>query len=106
MIKNIDKKYHIGTMVFDYADGEYSISNKWIPYQDLSQEGIEEIQKYVNDIMFNRFDSLSKIINYCGGEAYSYEKLFQEETSNYLYTIKLIPVTNTYNGYIYVYQKH
>lgn len=101
----IKKENHLGTMRFDYADGETKIANRWSPYQDLSKKDIPEIQTYVNDIMFNRFNSFSKIIQECNGTSFNNEKILYEETLNFIYAIKLIPVKGEYNGYIYVYRK-
>lgn len=101
----IKKENHLGTMRFDYADGETKIANRWNPYQDLSKEDIPEIQTYVNDVMFNRFNSFSKIVQECNGSGFTNEKVWYEETPNFIYAIKLIPVKGEYNGYIYVYRR-
>lgn len=97
------KERHLGTMRFDFADG--SMCNKWFPYQDLTKEDIASIQPQVNIIMFDTYNTFEKIIEKCGGTGYNYEKTLYEETDNFLYAIKLIPVTGAYNGYIYVYRK-
>lgn len=101
----INKNNHLGTMRFDFADGEQSLANRWSPYQELSSNDISEIQAYVNDVMFNRFNTFSKITDECKGFSYSDEKNLYEETTNFVYAIKLIPVQGEYNGYIYVYKK-
>lgn len=97
------KERHIGTMRFDFADGD--MCNKWFPYQYLTKEDIAYIQHKVNDIMFNIYDTFDKIIAECGGTGYNYEKIVYQEEHDFLYAIKLIPVMGTYNGYIYIYRK-
>lgn len=100
---NYSKEQLIGTMRFDFADG--GISNTWFPYQDISEKDISLVQPKVNEIMFDKFNSYNKIIEECEGEGYDKEKLLEEDTEDFYYAIKLIPVKGVYNGYIYVYRK-
>ena len=55
--------------------------------------------------MFDRFNSFSKITQECNRASFNNEKILYEETSNFVYAIKLIPVRGEYNGYIFVYRK-
>lgn len=99
------KDNHLGTMRFDYADGDTCVANTWFPYGSYSKEDISEFQEHCNEIIFKRFTSFSKIVSYCGGEGFLNETHFEEETDNYIYDIKLIPVKGEYNGYIFVHRK-
>lgn len=103
--KHATKDSHVGTMRFDFNDGETALANRWSPYQTLSQEDIAEIQPKVNEVMFDRFNSFTSILNECNGRGYNNEKTFYEETKSFVYGIKLIPVKGDYNGYIFVYRK-
>lgn len=101
----INKNNHLGTMRFDFANGEKAIANSWYSNQQLNITDVSEIQPYVNDVMFNRFNTFTKITDECKGFNYSDEKVLYEETTNFIYAIKLVPVQGEYNGYIYVYRK-
>lgn len=100
---DFSKEQLIGTMRFDFADG--GLCNKWFPYQDLSEEDIKTIQKKVNEIMFDTYNTFDKIVEKCEGEGYDKETMLGEDEKEFFYAIKLIPVRLTYNGYIYVYRK-
>lgn len=100
-----DKDKLVGRMRFDFYEGDSSLSNKWIPATEINDEEVKEITVKVNDIMFNRFNHYNKIVEKCGGEGYDKERIIEEETDNFYYAIKLIPVKVVYNGYIFVYRK-
>lgn len=99
----LDESTHVGTMRFDFADG--NCANRWFHMKDLDKGEIKEVQDYCNSIMFNRYNSLSKIVTYCEGNSYDEQKEFQEETENFVYAVKLIPVYREYNGYIFAFRK-
>lgn len=93
----------LGIMRYDFTSGE--LSNKWIPHKDICEEDRISIQSKINIIMYNKYNTLKKIIEECGGTGYNKEKILYEESEKFLYAIKLIPVIDNYNGYIYVYRK-
>ena len=105
MEKYIKRENLVGTMRFDFNDGESALANRWNPYLEITKEEIDEIQPKVNQIMFDMFNTFSSIIKECGGTGYNLTKTIYEETNNILYAIKLIPVKGDYNGYIFVYRK-
>ena len=105
MKEYINKDNLVGTMRFDYNDGERALANRWNSYLEITKEEINEIQPKVNEIMFNRFNSFSSIIEECNGIGYEKTKTIYEEEENFVYAIKLIPVIGDYNGYIFVYRK-
>ena len=100
-----NKENLVGKMKFDFNNGENNLCNSWLPFKNLSGEDIAEIQPLVNEIMFDTFNSFSKIVEECGGEDYSNTKFLYKETLNFNYCIKLIPVMGEYNGHIFVYRK-
>lgn len=100
-----DKDKFIGKMIFDFYEGPKSLSNKWIPSTGLTADDIKEVTQKVNNIMFDRFNNYDKIVDECGGQGYDREKLIEEETDNFYYATKLIPVRLVVNGYIFVYRK-
>ena len=104
MDKYIKIENLLGTMRFDFADGDTRIANRWNPYQDLNKKDIPEIQTYINEVMFKRFNTFTKIVQECNGSSYDNEKVLYDKTANFAYAIKLIPVRGVYNGYIYVYR--
>ena len=106
---NIEKYIHrdnlVGTMRFDFNDGERALANRWNPYLEITREEINQIQPIVNEIMFNTFNSFSSIIKECNGTGYEKTKTIYKDEDNFLFAIKLIPVQGDYNGYIFVYRK-
>lgn len=105
MEKYINRNNLVGTMRFDFNDGEKALANRWNPYLEMSMEEIKEVQEKVNEIMFDMFNTFSSIIEECGGTGYEKTKTIYQDTDNILYAIKLIPVKGDYNGYIFVYRK-
>lgn len=106
LMKYINQENHLGTMRFDFADGDTCIANRWFSYQEFSNEEIPEIQGFCNEIMFDRFNTFNKVIEFCKGTGYDCEKVFYEETEHFAYAIKFIPVKGDYNGYIFVHRKN
>lgn len=105
MEKYIKRENLVGTMRFDFNDGETALATKWNPYLELSKDEIEEIQPKVNNIMFDKFNSFSSIIEECDGMGYEKTKVIHEDVNNFVYATKLIPVKGDYNGYIFIYRK-
>lgn len=103
-ITNYDENKKIGTMRFDFFDG--NLANKWIvgtAASNISIEKLKEIQKVLNYIQFEEFNSLRKIVRFCGGTSYNDERYVEVKYNSILYIIKLIPVYGSYNGYIHVF---
>lgn len=96
------EKEKIGTMRFDFADGDNNLCNKYFPYANITQEEIDEIQPMVNDIMFARFKSFDNIIEYCRGTGYDKTKSLTNYTENFEYVTKITPVRGDYNGHILI----
>lgn len=106
MEKFMIQENHIGTMRWDFADSDVSLSNRWFSYKDTTGEEVSEIQSKVNDIIFNKFNTLSSIVGECKGNSIKDEKMLKPlETDNFVYGIKLIPVKGEYNGYVFVFRK-
>lgn len=105
MEKYINRDNLVGTMRFDFNDGDTALANRWNPYLEITKEEIREIQLKVNEIMFDKFNSLSSIIKECDGIGYEKTKVIYEDVDNFVYATKLIPVKGDYNGYIFVYRK-
>ena len=105
MEQYINRDNLVGTMRFDYNDGEKALANKWNAYLKLNRQEVDDIQLMVNHIMFNKFNSFSSIIKECEGIGYDKTKIVYQDTKNFLFATKLIPVKGDYNGYIFVYRK-
>lgn len=105
MKKYMKKENHVGSMRWDFADGETALANTWFPYQTLSKEDIAEIQPEINRIIFEKYNTFSSIIEECGGTSYDHLFIKHQESKHFVYAIKLIPVKGDYNGYVFVYRK-
>lgn len=103
------KELKIGHIRADFNDG--GLHNSWIPAHDqeerVKKHGIDlsEVQKVVNDIMFNHYMTLEKVQEVCGGCLYSDESKVFITYGKCNYWVRFIPVKGDYNMYINVYAK-
>lgn len=105
MEKYIKRDKLVGTMRFDFNDGENALATRWNPYLEITKEEIKEIQPKINEIIFDKFNTFSSIIKECNGTGYEKTKVIYENADNFLYATKLIPVHGDYNGYVFIYRK-
>jgi hypothetical protein len=101
----VDKAKKIGHMRCDFADGR--LANSWFPTELAKKEGVDlhEIQKIVNEIMFEEITTFDKVVELSGGEGYDYRSNRFVYEGKYNYWIDLNPVKGDYNFYIHVYEK-
>lgn len=102
----VKKDKYVGVMRCDFASG--NIANSWIYSENkfnLSEKQIEEINNKCNDIIFNRYSKFDNIVMECTGEGYNHQKNIFEESNNYVFCTRLIPVIDDYSCCVFVYAK-
>lgn len=107
----LDENKSLGIMRLDYCGSRTNeVCNQWFPSQQMNQVLMEhqiliqQLQKELNELIFNQLDVFDKVIEKCSGEGYKHEETFKVESECFNFFIRLKPVQDDYS-HLFVYAK-